>query len=767
MASSAIGRLLNARDTHYTAQRNASFIRALQSRQSTGGFQWNGLGSMNYGGSGGNYGSPGGEYGNWWYGTSPMGLARPPEVFTEGGFAPVTPIPPMAIDTAPEGLPRPQPRRFEYWPAWNMPTPPGSEGLRLASYAMMRQYADIDTILRACIDKRMEEVVGMEWDIVPTNDVIHKMQDKAFRKDWEARRMVALRFWLNPDPDYNGIHTWLKALLEDLFVIDAVSLYLAPRLDGDLAKTPFNAGLQGLLLLDGSTIRPMLDLSGGRPSAPNVAFQQYIWGVPRVDLLDALTQDEMDQLLDPSAKVADLRGDQLLYLPYHKRTKSPYGFSHVEKTLLPTGIDLNKEKYILAYYTEGNTPSSWVTIGNVETPQQARQWQDSLDAMIGDIGNRHQVFVLPHGSSAIETKPNIFRDEYDTTNREVLFSIFGLTAIEMGFLPGGKAGGLSGGSGQADAAQSTKIRTATRPLLLFLKRQIFDFILQEVWDQKDMQWQWAGLLAPEDEQLQMQEDVAFVNSGIRARDEIRRKRGWSPFNLPMTQEPTVTAGPTVQSLAGTPSTGGVGPSGDTATSQQAQTINEVKVDNAKNPPLPVQLGPGGVPQGAKKPMGSRQQADTRSPGSVPRKVAPTEPQSSNDTNSKKLMHEELQKLRDHLDAGGKIEEATIEVLPQSITDFVAKNVAISTAFTYSVMHDEIDRSSDEMYARFAEKVATALIAPLSASEREAAIREVLIETCVERAVSVPHSLDSTVKVLVQGQSPVEALQAMHDYWKAT
>src|ERR1039458_9360894 len=198
----------------------------------------------------------------------------------------------------------------------------------------------------------------------------------------------------------------------------------------------------------------------------------------------------------------------------------------------------------------------------------------------------------------------------------------------MGFLPGGKSGGLTGGSGMSNSQASGKVRTATKPLVMSLKRNIFDMFIQQIcgqedmqwqWEgllspddeqaqqtedisfvsagirdrkrnifdmfiqqicgQEDMQWQWEGLLSPDDEQAQQTEDISFVSAGIRTRDEVRRERGWTPFNLPMTEEPTVTTGAAVQSLVGTPPTAGVGPSGDTMTSDQKKESNENTLEN--------------------------------------------------------------------------------------------------------------------------------------------------------------------------------------------
>jgi hypothetical protein len=734
MASRAFNRLLDARERRIKSQVAANITRAMG---------WPIPSTTN------NYGS--------WTSGDPVGLARPPEVFTDGGFAPVAPVRPAIIDQPQGDLPRPGPRRWEYPPAWNMPTPPGTEGVRLVPFSTLRAYSVMSTLVRACINKRVEEIVGLEWDIVPTANKAAEMTDPGKRDEFNARRELALQFFAKPDPYYDTFHSWLKAVLEDIFVTDALSIYLAPRLDGDPDKGLFGSPLAGLMLIAGETIRPMVDLHGGRPQPPAVAYQQYIWGVPRVDFIDAITQEEMDDELPEDAKVADLMGDQLLYLPYNKRTNSPYGLSHVEQCLLPIGIELNKQNYVLKYFTEGNLPASWVTVGNVDTPQQVRQWQDTLDALVGDIAARHQVFVLPHGSSANETKPNILRDEYDSTNRETIFAVFGLTAQEMGFLPGGKSGGLTGGSGIASQQQDISSRTATKPLIMFLKRNIFDLVLQKICGQTDMQWQWTGLEPSQDEMQQVQEDVQFVSAGIYTRDEIRRRRGLMPFDLPLTQEPTVTtpsAG--VTSLAGSPS-GGTAMDGTAMGNAMVQAQQQQGEDDDGKPG---QGKPGSKP-------GDKPANDQAKPNAGP--------QSQNrDSNVKtppanKAMLDELRQLRNYLRHGRPLEKFERTALPANLMQLIRENLHKGTSVALQEAEFEVMRSADLLYTSTASAIARAIrdmrAGGLTPEVARMRIEKIMVEGIKERGKSIPHDIHDIASAMSTAESTPVILDQLRRYYE--
>src|ERR1700677_1670379 len=110
-------------------------------------------------------------------------LDRPSRVFTDGAFAPMSPIQPTPVDEPPPGGTFPGPRYWQYRTAWNLPTPPGTEGLKLASFDQLRTLAQKYSVARAAIDLRQQEIRGLRWDIVLTTDAA-----KAYQKDNAAMR---------------------------------------------------------------------------------------------------------------------------------------------------------------------------------------------------------------------------------------------------------------------------------------------------------------------------------------------------------------------------------------------------------------------------------------------------------------------------------------------------------------------------------------------------------------------------------------------------
>ena len=72
----------------------------------------------------------------------------------------MSPIQPVPVDEPPPGGQFPDPRWWQYRTGWNLPTQPGSEGLKLASFDQLYTLANRYSVARACIELRKEEIRG-------------------------------------------------------------------------------------------------------------------------------------------------------------------------------------------------------------------------------------------------------------------------------------------------------------------------------------------------------------------------------------------------------------------------------------------------------------------------------------------------------------------------------------------------------------------------------------------------------------------------------
>ena len=392
-----------------------------------------------------------------------------------------------------------------------------------------------NSVARACIQLRKDEILGVGWDIGPTNDASKAMRNnRSARKDFGERRAELLRFFRRPDPNYNDFTTWLEAVLEDILVVDALSIYLHPaRLPG---KGILGSDLAALDLIAGDTIRPLLDLRGGSPAPPNPAYQQYLYGVPRADLMTILTGEDIK---DMDAPAHTYRGDQLLYLPRNPRSWTPYGQSPLERCIVPVITGLRRQQYQMDYYLEGSIPGMFLSVGDPDmTPNQIREFQDTMNALAGDQAWKHKIIAVPAGSKFDPQKPPELSDQTDEVLMTQVLMAYSVMPMELGILPKIAATQTPSAAMQmAKAQQDISERKTLKPDLLWLKNALFDKVIQGVCGQHDMEWRWDGLEEDKDELTATQLLTEQISFGLTSIDEARIEIGRDPWGLEITQDP--------------------------------------------------------------------------------------------------------------------------------------------------------------------------------------------------------------------------------------
>ncbi len=480
-------------------------------------------------------------------------LPRPPATFTDGAFGPFSPILPVPVDS-PEESGRPEPRREQYQVGWDLPTgEPGAEGLKLATFGTLRTLADLYSVARACIQLRKSEIRGLEWDIMPTTDAAkaNKGSEKWY-KQFGERRAKALKFFRRPDPDYFSWNTFIDAFLEEILVFDALSLYLLPKRGKGLKKGLFGSDLDCLNLLSGPTIRPLYGIHGEYPRPPAPAYQQYLYGVPRSDFTQLITDRDVEEAGLKGSEWAQFRGDQLIYLPMVPRRWTPYGFPPVERALIPIMSGLQKQGYALDFFREGTVPAVYVSPGDTAmTPNQIRELQDALNAFAGDPAWHHKIIVLPPGSKVMPQRPTELADQFDEIVMNQVCMAFDVMPMELGIAPKVSTTQSPGAANQmSKMTSSTAQRKATKPMLIFVC-DIMNSILQNVCGQDDMRFMFEGIEEEEDEERITNLTVEQIKNGLLSVDEGRDRLHLPPWGLPETSGPIYlsAAGPVPFDLA--------------------------------------------------------------------------------------------------------------------------------------------------------------------------------------------------------------------------
>lgn len=506
-------------------------------------------------------------------------LPRPAADFTDGAFGPFSPILPVPVDAPPADSDLPEPRLFEYEVGWNLPTGrPGSEGIKLADFQSLRTLADLYSVARAAIQLRKSEIRSLTWDIMPTKEASKAMRgDHTAMRDFGERRAAAVKFFKKPDPDYFSWDTFIDALMEEVLVYDAMSLLHRMKWAKGQRRGLLGSDLDSLSLLSGPTIRPLLGMHGERPRPPAPAYQQYLYGVPRSDIMTMVTDRDIEQGGLTGTELSSFRTDQLLYLPMVPRRWTPYGFPPIERALIPTMSGLQKQGYQLDFFKEGTVPAVFVSPGDGNanmTPNNLRELQDALNAIAGDPAWKHKIIVLPAGSRVDPQRSPQIADAFDEIVMTQVCMAFDVMPMELGIQPKVSTTVSPGAGNQmAKMTANASDRKATKPTLRYLS-DIFDNVLQNVCGQEDMRFVFEGQIEEEDEATTTDLIVRQVSTGLRSIDEGRERLNLQPWGLPETSDPGWS----------TPATGFVTLAEAAAQRQVSLEASKKLAENAGQPP---------------------------------------------------------------------------------------------------------------------------------------------------------------------------------------
>jgi hypothetical protein len=245
---------------------------------------------------------------------------------------------------------------------------------------------------RSVIETRKDQMERQRWRIRP-RDPKFKRKSAAIDAEMSARIAAVEAFLQKPD-GVTRWKTWLRALLEDMFVIDAATLYCQRRRSGQLCA---------LQQLDGATIKRVIDDWGRTPqpfAAPDgtmvypPAYQQVLKGLPAVNYA----------------------ARDVIYRPRNVRAHRVYGYSPVQQVLMTVNIALRRQLWQLDYFSEGSIPDALIGVPNGWTPDQIKQFQDYWDQeFAGDLAKRRRAKFVPGdtASKVHETKEPEHKNDFD------------------------------------------------------------------------------------------------------------------------------------------------------------------------------------------------------------------------------------------------------------------------------------------------------------------------------------------------------------------
>jgi len=383
-------------------------------------------------------------------------------------FGPAQPIQPVAQEA--------KGRLWQYPVGYNLQlTPRSTEGITFAS---LHALADNLDLVRIAIETRKDQIERSDWYIKVRGDRARPTEEQRVRID----RIVT--FLQRPD----GVHpfkTWLRAGVEDVLTVDALTIEPVFDLTGRLAR---------LDLVDGSTIIPRLDEKGRQPAPPDVAFQQSLHGVPAVDF----------------------NSDELLYCVRNVRPGHVYGFSPVEQIILTINTVLRRELWRLQEYTEGTVPDAIAEVPEGWTQENVRDFQAWWDGLHeGNSAQRRKMRFVPALKQLHFPKAAVLKDQADEWLARIICWAFSLP-------PNALVAAVN--KATAEAAQQEAADDGLLTIKAWLKDAVLDWIIVKYFESPDLEFAWreAQLTRLKDK---AEADAVLVRIGVRSIDEVRDEMG--------------------------------------------------------------------------------------------------------------------------------------------------------------------------------------------------------------------------------------------------
>lgn len=415
-----------------------------------------------------------------------------PQDWLSAQFGPGWPLPIEPLDRPREDSGFPEPRQSQYPYSWNLQL----FDQKSVGWETLREAAETP-LFRACIEIRKTELAELDWAIQvskPAAEQLARQQRKStidvqndLRGKYEDEIKRLTEFWEIPDRR-NGrdFAEWIGVLVEEQLTWDAMAVY--PR-------RTYGGQLSDLLIVDGSTIKPLRDEQGGRPLPPAPAWQQILYGFPRGEFV-ADTVDINGETVVPGG----LTSNQLIYRRRVVRNRTPYGYSPTEQALLD-GLLYNKRfGWMVAEYTEGTQPAQFLkNTGDVDwSARQLLQYEKAFnDRYSGRTAERFRYPILPPGIEPVTLAQvqERYKADYDLHLIARVAMHFGIMLPELGFID--KGSGL-GSTGYHEGQEAVAYRRSRLP---------------------DIRWFARFLTQISRAQLDMPAELEFVFLGLEEEDE--------------------------------------------------------------------------------------------------------------------------------------------------------------------------------------------------------------------------------------------------------
>lgn len=354
----------------------------------------------------------------------------------------------------------------------------------------LRALADACDMLRLAIETRKDQIGRFAWEIRP-------IEGRTATK----KSLASVRKLLQRPDGINSWSDWLRTLLEDLLVIDAVAISVNYALDGTVL---------GFEPIDSATIKPLITDRGTTPTS-GPAYQQIIHGTV----------------------YANLTRSQLAYRNRNRRTWRQYGHSPVAQVHQTVQHAILSAAAQVEYLTEGNVPHMLLRTPETWTARQIAEFQSYWETL--GAGGKSRATFVPGGIDPIETRPT--GGTIDAAANEWLARVI---CYALSVSPSALV--RDNNRATAEQAADSAMSEGLAPLLAWIKTLIDDLIQFYMGlDGIEFVWSVEQTVRPLE---RAQIHATYLGSGVLTLDEVRTELGLEP--LAFTVQPAAQAPPQPQ-----------------------------------------------------------------------------------------------------------------------------------------------------------------------------------------------------------------------------
>jgi hypothetical protein len=395
---------------------------------------------------------------------------------------PVWPFGPPAVNT---------PREWDFPVGYNLNYVPE----RLALMGSLRGMRQSWGVLSTVIETRKDQLLRLPWTIQV------KGKPRA-----ESKAVDQMRKFFRRADGKLSYSQWTRKLLDDLFVLDAPTLFMDRDMGGQVRQAQ---------VLDGATIFPLIDDGGRRPDTDyrmgaggiiyehrQPAFQQIIKGLPMLNLSE----------------------DELIYGMMRPRPELPvFGYSQVEQILTETTEAIRKTFYQVEFWRSGSMPELIITVPDSWTPRQIATFQGHFDAVLsGQLSLKSKVRFVPGGMKPFDIK-NASGESLWSQRDELLVRLccYAFSVSPTPFIH-------QNNRATANASQEQAEEEGLFQLMSYWKDDIMDTIIQDKCGFEDIEFVFLPRSEP-DQNKQASIHQVQIDEGIRTRNDARGELGLEPI----------------------------------------------------------------------------------------------------------------------------------------------------------------------------------------------------------------------------------------------